>query len=387
MQLALKNLYSCSEDLLPSIEERWQKALAFFRQRKQVVFISDRYRFWEPPGFVQQSLANLLVENGIRVTWFDGVASGRAYQPHISRPHPLLEVHPLQTLLGRRFSWIDSLNVNYQTKQISDVLKNQNPVVWVQGSLDNRISKALPHVDVYSVFDDPFLHTPGDVLTEKAQLILSQNAFSDDLYRSHYPQKTRLALPPVELNENVFFSSSPRELLPAGFPTKIMGYLGACFSEGFDFDLLEKLILSCPDWGFLIVGRTDSLGMEKIQKLEKNSNFIYRSWIPRQQLASVWQLLDVNLMLYRPCRSNAGAYPVKFLESLYFGVPSVGTQVPKTSSLEGIIPLSSSVEELRYFSKAEAHLKKDRDRVFQSLFYEMHPKIYLSKVAEDLSRF
>jgi hypothetical protein len=71
---------------------------------------------------------------------------------------------------------------------------------------------------------------------------------------------------------------------------------------------------------------------------------------------------------------------------MYFGVPSVATRVPKTSSLEGIIPLSSDPEELINLARAEAILKKDQSKVFESLFYEMHPKVHLARVAEALSQ-
>ncbi len=383
MQSQKKNLNLGCEDLLPQVEKRWQSALEFFKKKQHVVFISDRYHFWDEPGFVQQSLANTLVEHGIRVTWFDGLAS-KTHQPHIPRSHSLLEVRNLKMLRGRRLPLMDFLNAKVQFNQIQKSIKGSEPLIWVQGSLDNRICNQLPSIDVFSVFDDPYLHQPGDELTQKVKLILNQNAFGDDLFRSQYPQKCQLALPPVELNENIFFSQSPRKILPDHFPTKIMGYLGACFSEGFDFDLLEKFIKALPDWGFLIVGRTDDSGRAHLKKFERYPNFVYRSWIPREKLASIWQLLDVNLMLYKACPSNSGAYPVKFLDSLYFGVPSVATRVPKTSSLEGIIPLSSSFEELMYYAKGEAHLRKDQSRVFQSLFYEMHPKVHLAKVAEAL---
>ncbi|NDD59389.1 MAG: hypothetical protein EBZ47_09160, partial [Chlamydiae bacterium] len=62
-----------SKDLLLKIEDRWQKALPFFKKKREVLFISDRYRFWEPPGFVQQSLAKTLCDEGVGVTWLDGM--------------------------------------------------------------------------------------------------------------------------------------------------------------------------------------------------------------------------------------------------------------------------------------------------------------------------
>ena len=385
MQTALKNLNPISPFVLSAIETRWRKALPYLKARGHVIFISDRYRFWDNPGFVQQSLAKTLVENGIKVTWLDGM-SWRTPQFTVPLRSPLLNVTGLKCLPGRRFSVVDKFSVHWQAQQIRKFQEEGSAITWVQGSLDNRISEQLDSIDVFSVFDDAFCHSPQDSLAKKSKIILSQNAFTDDRFRENYPNKSHLALPPVELNSNVFQIESPRDLVPEGFPKKIMGYLGAFFPEGFDFDLLEKCVRNMPDWGFLIVGRTDREGSDRIEKLKTFSNFCHREWIPREKISSFWQILDVNLMFYRDARANSGAYPIKVLEAMYFGVPSVATRVPKTSSLEGIIPLSSNPEELIYLAKAEAFLKKDQTKVFESLYYEMHPKVHLARVAELLSQ-
>ena len=385
MQTALKNLNPITPSVLSAIESRWQKALPFYKKRRHVLFISDRYRFWDNPGFVQQSLAKTLVEHGVKVTWLDGM-SWRSSSPLVPFSSPLLTVENLKCLPARRLPFVDALSAEWQAKQIMKLQKDGEPITWVQGSLDERISGKLASVDVFSVFDDAFGHSPENHLARKSKLILSQNAFTDDRFREVYPTKSRLALPPVELNAHFFQAESPRKLVPENFPQKIMGYLGAFFPEGFDFDLLEKCVRALPDWGFLIVGRTNDEGALRIKRLKEFSNFYHRDWIPREKLSSVWQLLDVNLMFYRDSRANSGAYPVKVLESMYFGVPSVATRVPKTSSLEGIIPLSSDPEELLYLAKAEAILKKDQSKVFESLYYEMHPKVHLARVAEALSQ-
>lgn len=385
MQTALKHLNPITPSVLSAIEARWQKALPFFQKRGHVIFVSDRYRFWDHPGFVQQSLAKILTEHGVRVTWLDGM-DWRNVRPVVPHRSEILKVDSLKCLPGRRFSICDALSVEWQVHQIKKLQQEGAPLTWIQGSLDERIVEKLESIDVFSVFDDAFCHSPQNNLAQKAKVILSQNAFTDDRFRESHPGKSQLALPPVELNSHVFQTESPRKLVPEGFPKKVMGYLGAFFPEGFDFDLLEKCVRALPDWGFLMVGRTDQEGAVRLQHLKNFSNFYHRDWIPREKLSSFWQLLDVNLMFYRDSRSNSGAYPVKVLESMYFGVPSVATRVPKTSSLEGIVPLSSDPEELIYLAKAEAILRKDQSKVFESLFYEMHPKVHLARVAEALGQ-
>jgi glycosyltransferase involved in cell wall biosynthesis len=176
-----------------------------------------------------------------------------------------------------------------------------------------------------------------------------------------------------------------KKIVPEQFPLKIMGYLGAFFPDGFDFDLLDQFVSNLTDWGFVLVGRTNPKGMEKIEKLQRYRNFFHRSWVPRQQLFSVWQSLSVNLMLYRSCRGNAGAFPVKYLESLQFRVPSVATRISKTEGLDKWIPLSSDPQELIKLATEEAQTERDLSQVFEEFFFEMHPKIHLAKIAEALS--
>lgn len=372
-----------SVDLLCSIEERWQRALPFFKKRGQVLFLSDRYRFWEPPGFVQQSLAHTLCQEGISVTWLDGMHWKNLETESLNTR--FLKVEQLRCLPGRRISLLDQLSVRWQYEQIKKRIDSKNTLVWVQGGLDERICEKLTDVDIFSVFDDPFLHSPEGPLAEKSKIILCQNDFSTDLWSSIYANKTLKSLPPVQLIPDSQSSSQSEKILPEKFPAQVMGYLGAFFPEGFDFDLFEQFVCALPDWGFVLIGRTNSQGMERIEKLKKYPNFFHRSWIPKEQLASVWQKLNLNLMLYRPCQGNSGAFPVKFLEALRFGVPSVATRINKTLGLGNWVPLSSDAKELISLAESEARADRSLSEPFEKFFYEMSPKIHLAKIAEKLS--
>lgn len=380
-QTKTANQVELSYSLLSAVEERWNEALDFFRSRGHVLFISDRYRFWDHYGFTQQSLAKVLVENGVSVTWLDGI-SWKQESPVVRISNPNLKVGPLKVYPGRRFSILDRSSIKRQLKQIRSEL-SKNSLIWVQGSLDDRIAKDLP-IEVFSVFDDCGLQPPFGELTKKAKVILCQNAYSQDQYRKHFPEKSLLALPPVELSSDLFKAPSLNRILPTEFPQKIMGYLGACFPKGFDFDLLERFISSLPDWGFVICGRTNEQGKKILERFSRYSNFYFRSWIPREMLASLWLRLSCNLLLYKDCSENRGAFPIKVLESLFFGVPSVATRVPKTSSLEGICPVESNPERLLECALKVAESPHSQEKSFDHLFYEMHPKIHLARVAEAL---
>jgi glycosyltransferase involved in cell wall biosynthesis len=363
-------------------EKRYEAALHFFKERAPVIFVSQHYRFWETHGFVQQVLARLLVEAGVEVHWLDG-AHWKKMEPVKAWNSSLLHISQLPCLPLRRVSLIDSLNPSLQSIALKRKLKlGSRPFLWVQSGLDERVVEKLPYVDVFSVFDDPYLHSPSGSLSTKAKVIVTQNEFTRALYAKSFRDKTMVLLPPVDMNPSYFEDNSEVQF-PDGFPKKTMGYIGSFFSEGFDLVLFEDFIRSLPDWGFVLCGRTDGRGLKKIRNFTSYNNFFYIPWVPRNQVGAVWKKINLNLMLYRPVSASDGAFPVKFLEALHYKVPSITTMVPKTSSLDGVIPRFSFPEQL----KAEAVNLVNRanqpiEKLYRQFSCEMDPKSHLIRVAE-----
>jgi glycosyltransferase involved in cell wall biosynthesis len=321
----------------------------------------------------------------VEVTWLDS-AGWRSYKPTLYWNSPHLTVRQMRELPGRRFGWLDKLSVKMQANGLKALMKaKKNPVLWVQDSLDERICSLLPSIDVFSVFDNPS-HSPNSNLCKKSKLIICQNQFANELYSRVHPGKVELCLPPMEMEEDTF--SVKKEInLPKGFPNKVMGYIGSFLSSGFDLAMFESFIKNFPDWGFVLMGRTDDEGMKALERWKKYPNFHSLPWVPREEVASAWRLLDVSLLLYRPCRLTDGAFPVKVLESLHFGVPCVATSVPKTSSLEGFFPRTSFPSRLRPLAVQSSAVSPTRlNQLYAHFAYEMDPKLHLARVAEALSR-
>lgn len=364
-------------------DSRYRRALDFFKRRAPVVFISQHYQYWEKHGFVQQSLARELVSNGVAVEWYDG-ADWR--KPSIVKTwdSPLLQVSQLPCFPLRRLPIVESLNPYLQAAFLRNRFgKGRHPFIWIQSGLDERVIEKLPYVDVFSVFDDPYIHSPEGKLAEKAQLIVTQNDYSQHLFQKKQGRKVKCMFPPVEMDPNYFDVESEFEL-PTKFPKKVMGYVGSFFSDGFDLILFENFIKSFTDWGFLLCGRTDEVGNKKIQSWDKYKNFIYMPWVPRVKVGAIWRKINLNLMLYRPAPTTDGAFPVKFLEALYYRVPSITTAVPKTSSLEGVIPRLIFPDQLKNEAIKASMVELGRlDKLYQQFSREMCPKRHLIQVAES----
>lgn len=371
-------------------ERRWQSAVQYFRQRGGVIFLSY-CRFWEKHGFVQQSLAYALAREGVPVTWFDG-EGWRPYRPVISTPIPGLRVCQLPALPGRRFTPVDALDLARKGSVLRDEMKRMggNPVIWVQAGCDDRLALEVPEVDVFSVFDDPYRHSPVGDLCQRAKVIVCQTPFAASVIEGTLGEKVHVMLPPMQMpgaktGTEVFDAQAELDL-PAGFPTSIFGYIGAFFSTGFDLELFEDFVRSFPDRGFLLMGRTDPVGLRALERLKRYPNFVSFSWADRRLVAAAWKKLSLCLLFYRPNRGQDGAFPVKVLESLYFGVPSIGTRVPKTSGLEGVCPRSPFGEQLKMLvpsalTQSPSHLQ----HLYERFSLEMDPRFHLSQVASWLA--
>ncbi len=381
MSLSLTKKFE--EEVPEDLESRFQKALEFYRERGSVLFVSEVYRFFESHGFVQQSLAKTLTDNGIKVQWIDSIHT-RGYQPTLNWKSELFKLSQLPKLPLIRYDLMDHWNVDYQASHLKSLIKKMgNPLLWIQSGLDDRVVGQLDNVDIFSVFDDPHRHTPHDALCQKSKLIVCQNQFAANLIGEVHPDKTRVILPPVDMDYQNFTPSNFQ--LPKGFPEKRMGYLGTFFPDSFDMVMLEDFIRSYPDWGFVFLGRTNADGQRYINYFKRYSNFHYLGWAPRDKVKEVWQLLDVCLLLYRPSRISDGAYPTKILEASQFGVPCVATSVPKTSSLEGIVPRSSFANKLKEMALEAVKIPpKAVENLRDKLILEMHPKMHLTRVAEFL---
>lgn len=364
----------------------WEKAVEFYRQRGGVLFLSY-CRFWERHGFVQQSLALRLARHGVNVVWFDG-ADWRSYDPVVVEPTRTLCVSQLPAIPLRRFAFFDQ----WDRKAKSNFLKQQikkmggNPVIWVQAGIDEVVASDLPYIDVFSVFDDPYRHRPEGALCQKAKVIVCQNRTARDVLLPMHEEKAHVLWPPVDMLDSSL-QGAAEVFLPPGFPSKVMGYVGSFFDEGFDFGLFEQFIHQFPDWGFVLMGRTNQKGLEVLSKWKELKNFHYFPWVPRNQVASVWKKLSLTLLFYRPNRTQDGAFPVKIVEALRFGVPGIATAVPKTADLEGFFPRSSELDELKTsVEKALEIPAKELGAFYQRFSQEMDPRFHLSRVAQWLEK-
>lgn len=309
---------------------------------RPVLFLSY-CRFWEAHGFVQQSLARLLVESGGEVTWLDG-AGWRFYRPVLPWRSTRLHVGQLPELPGRRWGWVRRLSLAWQVARVNRWLaRNPDGIVWVQGGIDEGLADRIARIDVFSTFDDPYRHEATGPLARKSRLILCQNSLTAARFRGTWPGKAVIVPPPVGLPAS--WRRSERFIGTLRGKRPVAGYIGSFFSADFDRDLFEELVRARPGIDFILAGRTDAEGEAWAKRLSSVGNFRRLAWVPRESTPSLWRSLDASLLTYRENTSQDGAFAVKALESLHFGVPTAATSVAKTADLRDFLPRFASLDQ------------------------------------------
>ncbi len=364
-------------DWSSKLDGAWGHARAFFRKRSPVVFFSNE-RFWEEHGFVQRSLAYALANEGIEVIWVDG-AGWRSYTPVVpNRPASLRVVKALQ-LPMRRVGVLGRLSRLLEARSVKSFLaRGKDPFFWVFGGMAEELAEKLPPADVYSVFDNPYANLPDAGLCRHAKAIVCQNEYAEKLFATRAGDKTRRLLPPVEVPRDVAESVTS---LPATFPKQVLGYVGAFLGEGLDFEFIEETLVQFPQWGILLVGRTDEAGEAKVQKLSKFPNFHRVGWQSRDRALAYWNVIDVAFFPYGESMGQDGAFAVKILEALYFNKPVLCTEVPKTQDLNEYVGFVENIDELRTALERWQEIPPVSDEEFWKLAWEMDPRVHLARIA------
>ncbi len=118
---------------------------------------------------------------------------------------------------------------------------------------------------------------------------------------------------------------------------KIIGYLGSV-DERVDYDLLEKLISTTPQYHYVFVGRVTQTAYEKRLSAFSNVNMVGSQ--PSSTLPAWVQTFDVCLIPFLKNELTAGIYPLKINEYLAAGKPVVTTRFADLSDFESVVHIA-----------------------------------------------
>ncbi len=134
---------------------------------------------------------------------------------------------------------------------------------------------------------------------------------------------------------------------PVDFPEisgKVVGFVGALDSYKVDFELIEHLATSRPDYSFLFIGSKMS-SKNNLTALPDNKNIYYLGQKAYDALPSYLCFFDACIIPYSINEYTLGVFPIKFFEFLATGKPVITTNLPALKSYQQFVGYSSSKSE------------------------------------------
>jgi glycosyltransferase involved in cell wall biosynthesis len=122
---------------------------------------------------------------------------------------------------------------------------------------------------------------------------------------------------------------------------KVVGYTGSV-DDRLDYDLLEKLISSNPQFDFQFIGR---ILTEQTARLEKFENVKFYGAKPAEELPMLMASFDAGIIPFVTNEFTKNIYPMKVNEYLAMGIPVISTNFASLNDLHGYIGIGNTSTE------------------------------------------
>ncbi|MFQ5787499.1 MAG: glycosyltransferase, partial [Thermodesulfobacteriota bacterium] len=152
-----------------------------------------------------------------------------------------------------------------------------------------------------------------------------------------------------------------------------------------DYDLLEYIADSHPEWSIVLIGLVRSSGNDGVESVLKHPNGYSLGYKPQPDLPAYLKYCDVALMPYKIIGSIIDGYPLKMHEYLAAGLPVVSTAQPAVlpfSSIVGVagnkVDFVSLIEEAlenNYPDKIDERVRVARDNSWEKRIDNMNSLI------------
>lgn len=340
--------------------------------KKTLICISStHWRFlWQRPQQIMSRLSryyNILYVDP-PATLSLGEYSGKFAQFTLGASQQLISIHSSLKVLSvyqlEGDSGQYSLLIADQIKRALISLRwQQQPLLWIYNlaaaSLIGQLGEASV---VYDCVDDftSFSWAHHDTKLWEAQIIEKSDVILTSARALYEARKVRNWATFLVPNAADFGHFSVNQQLSSGEPGDLkklahprFGFSGAAY-EWLDFQLLEELAVTRPQWQFVMIGPCQH-GL----KLPQAANIHWLGTKEYKLLPWYLQQLDVMIIPFLRNQTTEHANPIKLWEYLAAGKPVVSTKLPEVPQLENLVWLSADCNEFRANCQQALNLLND----------------------------
>jgi glycosyltransferase involved in cell wall biosynthesis len=243
--------------------------------------------------------------------------------------------------LGRS---VNSIVLKTQIKIVYDLLKIQQPIVWINTPTGWPVVSNIPNraliyqrTDDYAAYDfdnfnSAFVKEIDDLLLSKADLVLH---VSDELHHQSLGKTSRAVLLPQGVDE-IFFGGNhqtPQDMI--NIPKPILGYVGLMDRHKFDTGLVFDVVKAFPHISFVLVGLPNA----NIEPLLDFPNVFYLGRKDHAQIPAYVNNFDLCMLPTARTAWGMQCRPLKLLEYLAAGKPVIATPTPASEKYHDIITI------------------------------------------------
>lgn len=249
----------------------------------------------------------------------------------------------LRSLCPEWVNWTYSLYSQFIAKQLYNYLTGRlgkNFIIWAAYPRAVSLLQYFPKKNkiIFDAIDNMLVHKDPRILRYHQKIKEAYNwfeknsdyiIFASEKQKSMFTGRTDCIEIPNGISDIFFHNySKPAEL--EKMPSPIIGYVGT-LQERIDADLLDKIILACPNFNFVFVGPDKTQGHFEQLKSRQNTHFLGAK--PYARIAEFIQHFDICIVPHKIDAFTDSMDPLKLLEYLACAKPVVTTPVAGTEKI------------------------------------------------------
>jgi glycosyltransferase involved in cell wall biosynthesis len=233
-------------------------------------------------------------------------------------------------------------------RRAAAALDLRNPLYWTFDDSVDRIDQIGPAVFVYQCLDLYHSTEQEREITRRASVVFG---VSEALIESHRSLNPRCYLMPNGVDTELFRPlAAARQPHDIGGSRPLIGYTGT-ISSHMDLCLVERLARACPCAQVVMIGPVlkaqwgpQGVQRKALERLKLLKNVRFLGTKPVNQLPGYIQALDVCLLPEIRDDWSRHADPLKLLQYLAMGKPTVATAIPAVQAYAGLCYPADSAE-------------------------------------------